>query len=103
MQTDGIVFCWQRVFHRALVSFRSAVYRYCRGIRLHYIRRKYTDLIGIIPEVDRQRFSQLATIELNGTYELTSPLTNAVADAAKKLEDHMATQNSQMNRRPRRL
>ena len=95
VQTDGTVFCWQRVFHRALVSFRSAVYRYCRGIRLHYIRRKYTDLTGIIPEVDRLRFSQLATIEPNGTYELTSPLTDAVhvADAAKRLEETRGRQN----------
>ena len=50
VQTDSITFNWQRVYHRALVSFRSAVYRHCRSIRLHYIRRRYTDLTGVIPE-----------------------------------------------------
>ena len=48
------------------------------------------------------RFAQLATIQQNGTYELTGSLTDAVADAAKRLEDHRATQASRINRHPRR-
>ena len=102
VQSDDILFDWQRVYHRALVSFRSAVYRHCRGIRLHYIRRRHTDLIGVIPESDRSRFARLVTIQQNGTYELTSPLTDAIANAAKKLEDKEAAENSRINRHPRR-
>ena len=93
MQTDGIPFKWEQVFHRTLVSFRSAVLRHCRGIRLHYIRRAHTDLIGIIPETERLRFAKLATIHQNGTYELTTPFTDAIAHAAKARENRIA-QNS---------
>ena len=86
VHVDNVIFCWQRTFHNALTSFRSAMLRHCRGIRLHYIRRRYTDLIGVIPETDRARFSRLVDIQNNGTYSLTSAFTNAVA-AAKKAAD----------------
>ena len=102
VQTDGITFKWEQVFHRTLVSFRSAVLRHCRGIRLHYIRRAHTDLIGIIPETERLRFAKLATIHQNGTYELTTPFTDAIAHAAKALEDRLA-HDSRANRHPAAL
>ena len=101
VQTDGITFKWEQVYYRALVSFRSAVYRHCRGIRLHYIRRAHTDLTGIIPEIERLRFAKLATIHQNGTYELTTPFTDAIAHAAKASEKRIA-QNSLTNHHPRR-
>ena len=56
----------------------------------HDIRRRYTDLTGVIPENERLRFAQLATIQQNGTYELTGPLTTAIAKAEKDVHDREA-------------
>ena len=56
----GHIFIWQKVYYRALKSFRRAAMRYAAKIRLQHTHRIYTDLtaevslIGYTPTLQRR-------------------------------------------------
>ncbi len=48
------------VFHKTLLSFRSAVLRYAQTIRILYLQRRYTTLrLKLPPKESRDRFKAL--------------------------------------------
>ena len=85
-QTPGSHLMWEHTFCRTLEGLRDATLRHARAIRLHYIHRAHTNLQGIVSESERAKFSQLVTIHLDGTYELTAAFSNAVKAAQDELE-----------------
>jgi hypothetical protein len=95
---EGTIFHWQFTFRRALLNFRDAVLRYGKRIALHHTRRYFTNLVCVVPAVDRDRYNILIEIEENGESHLTSAFKSAIdsADAAATAE-----QNRPANQRRR--
>ena len=70
------------VFHKTLLSFRSAVLRYAQTIRILYLQRRYTMLRTKLPPKEaRDRFKALVVIqETFYDFELTAAFTQAISD-----------------------
>ena len=58
----GHTFIWQKVYYRALKSFRRAAMRYAGKIRLQHTHRIYTDLTAEVSEESRKRFERIIEI-----------------------------------------
>ena len=70
------------VFHKTLLSFRSAVLRYAQTIRILYLQRRFTTLrLKLPPQESRDRFKALVVIqETFYDFELTAAFTRAISD-----------------------
>jgi hypothetical protein len=77
---------WTRTFRDALLSYRDAVLRYAHAMRRLYANRLYSNLVEVVPEVDRDRFANLIAIGETGTFTLTHTFQAAV-DAATRNAD----------------
>ena len=67
------------VFHKTLLSLRSAVLRYAYTIRLLYLKRRFTSLKSKVPPAEaRLRFASLVTIKyaLDYKFKLTAAFQN---------------------------
>ena len=56
---QGGVFSMQRTLESALKGLREAVTRWAANIRSHYIARKYTKLVGVVPKKEREKYRSL--------------------------------------------
>ena len=54
----GHILIWQKVYYRALTSFRRAATRYAGKIRIQHTHRIYTDLTAEVSEESRKKFEQ---------------------------------------------
>ena len=78
---DGATFIWQRTFHRALLHYRDAVLRRGYAMRKLYANRLYTNLTGVVPDADRDKYTSLVTIATDGQSTLTPSFTQAITNA----------------------
>ena len=76
------IFIWQSCYHMTLVKFREAVIRNCHSIRIHYVHRTYTQLTEVIPEKERERYANVAKIQIDGRYTIAVALVNEITRAA---------------------
>jgi hypothetical protein len=83
---QGTHFRWQHTYYTACKSFYEALQRYAHGIRLLYIRRRYTGLSDTVPKEARDRYEKVLTIEMDGTHTIQPSLT-AELDRAKARSD----------------
>ena len=74
------------VFHKTLLSFRSAVLRYAQTIRILYLQRRYTTLrTKLPPKESRERFKTLVVIqETFYDFELTAAFTQKRSATQKR-------------------
>jgi PAS domain-containing protein len=80
---NGATFLWERTFHHALKQFRDAVLRRGHAMRRLFVHRRFTNLTGIVAEVDREKYDKLVTIDQSGTSQLKPAFENAIAKAEK--------------------
>ena len=82
------------VFHKTLLSFRSAVLRYAQTIRILYLQRRYTTLrTKLPPKESRDRFKALVVIqETFYDFELTAAFTRAISDTETAVTAHYHTE-----------
>jgi hypothetical protein len=80
------------VFHKSLLSFRSAVLRYAQTIRILYLQRRYTTLRPKLPpQESRDRFKSLVVIqETFYDFKLTAAFTQAISNQEAALPRHQA-------------
>ena len=81
------------VFHKNLLSFRSAVLlRYAQTIRILYLQRRYTTLRHKLPpQESRDRFKTLVVIqETIYDFELTAAFKRAIRDTETAVTAHHA-------------
>ena len=71
---EGTTFIWQRTFLHALRRFRDAVLRRGHSMRRLYVNRFYTNLTGVVPLTDRDKYWPLVTITDSGQSTLTAAL-----------------------------
>ena len=57
--------------------------RYAYAMRRMYANRLYSNLVEVVPEEDRDRFTRLIEISQTGTFKLTQAFSTAVDKAAK--------------------
>ena len=69
-------------------SFRNAVLRYGRRLKILYNTRKYSTLQGKAPEEARERYPQLITIDESSNASLTGEFTRAITEAQKIEADY---------------
>ena len=76
------IFSTPLVFHKTLLSFRSAALRYAQTIRILYLQRRYTTLrTKLPPKESRERFKALVVIqETFYDFELTAAFKRAISD-----------------------
>ena len=86
------LFSTPHVFHKTLLSFRSAVLRYAQTIRILYLQRRYTTLrLKLPPQESRDRFKTLVVIqETIYDFELTAAFKRAISDTEMTLPVHQA-------------
>ena len=82
----GHIFVWQKVYYRALTSFRRAAIRYAGKIRLQHTHRIYTDLTAEVSEESRKKFEQVIEIDTTGVSGLTSDFKDAITAALTSLK-----------------
>ncbi|EOD23425.1 hypothetical protein EMIHUDRAFT_239702 [Emiliania huxleyi CCMP1516] len=98
----GFMFIWQRVYYRALTSFRSAVRRYGGKIRLQYTHRLHTSLTEVAGKwsqkttLNRKKFASIISIDQQGNSTLNDSFTAAIDQAYSDLK---AEENRQQPRR----
>ena len=80
------------VFHKTLLSFRSAVLRYAQTIRILYLQRRYTTLrLKLPPKESRDRFKALVVIqETFYDFELTAAFKRAISNQEAAVTVHYA-------------
>jgi hypothetical protein len=71
----------KRTFHHALKQFRDAVLRRGHSMRRLFIHRRFTNLTGIVSDVDRKKYGKLADIDQSGTSKLQPAFVSAIASA----------------------
>jgi hypothetical protein len=71
----------KRTFHHALKQFRDAVLRRGHSMRRLFIHRRFTNLTGIVSDVDRKKYGKLADIDQSGTSTLQPAFVSAIASA----------------------
>ena len=76
-----------RTFRDALLSYRDAVLRYAYAMRRLYANRLYSNLVEVVPEVDRDRFANLIAIGQTGLFTLARAFQAAVDAAIKNAVD----------------
>ena len=79
---------------RALHGFRGAVVQWAISVRMHYIARTFTKLVGVIADSERAKYNTLVSVEKNDRYQLTTSFTSAIG----RVEQSVAT----TRRRPQR-
>jgi len=86
------IFSTPLVFHKTLLSFRSAVLRYAQTIRILYLQRRYTTLrLKLPPQESRDRFKALVVIqETVYDFELTAAFTQAISNQEAALPRHQS-------------
>jgi hypothetical protein len=52
-------------------------------MRRLFVHRRFTNLTGIVAEVDREKYDKLVTIDQSGTSQLKPAFENAIAKAEK--------------------
>ena len=82
----GHIFVWQKVYYRALTSFRRAAMRYAGKIRLQHTHRIYTDLTAEVSEESKRKFEQIIEIDTTGVSGLTSDFKDAITAALTSLK-----------------
>ncbi len=82
----GHTFIWQKVYYRALKSFRRAAMRYAAKIRLQHTHRIYTDLTAEVSEESRKKFEKIIEIDTTGVSGLTSDFKDAITAALTSLK-----------------
>ena len=82
----GHTFIWQKVYYRALKSFRRAAMRYAGKIRLQHTHRIYTDLTAEVSEESRKRFEQIIEIDTTGVSGLMPDFKDAITAAMTSLK-----------------
>ena len=82
----GHKYVWQACFHITLLAFRQAVVRKCAKIRRHYIHRHYTPLTEVVPKEERERYSALAEIGIDGQYKIGPAFERAISRAEAQRE-----------------
>ena len=82
----GHTFIWQKVYYRALKSFRRAAMRYAGKIRLQHTHRIYTDLTAEVSEESRKRFEQIIEIDTTGVSGLMPDFKDAITTALTSLK-----------------
>ena len=95
---QGGVFSMQRTLESALKGLREAVTRWAANIRSHYIARKYTKFVGVVPKKEREKYRSLVKVTESGTYTLTAPFSTAIAQT--EADTRAAQQRAQQNRKP---
>ena len=76
---DGATFIWERTYHDSLRRFRDAVLRRGYAMRKLYVNRIHTNLVGVISDTDRMKYSSLASITQAGHTTLTPAFAQAVS------------------------
>ena len=82
----GHIFVWQKVYYRALTSFRRAAMRYAGKIRLQHTHRIYTDLTAEVSEESRKKFEQIIEIDTTGVSGLMPDFKGAITAALTSLK-----------------
>ena len=82
----GHIFVWQKVYYRALTSFRRAAMRYAGKIRLQHTHRIYTDLTAEGSEESRKKFEQIIEIDTTGVSGLMPDFKDAITAALTSLK-----------------
>ena len=87
------------VFHKTLLSFRSAVLRYAHTIRILYLQRRYTTLRTKLPPKEAcDRFKALVVIQDTFyDFELSTAFTQAISDDEATLPVHQAHAQARVN------
>ena len=90
---QGGLFSAAETLKSALHGFRGAVVhvRWAVSIRMHYIARKFTKLVGVVADSERAKFNTVVSKEKDGRYQLTAPFTSAV----NQVEQEVATTRRQ--------
>ena len=78
---NGATFIWERTYHDSLRRFRDAVLRRGYAMRKLYVNRIHTNLVGVVSDADRMKYSSLASITPTGHTTLTPAFTQAIANA----------------------
>ena len=78
---NGATFIWERTYHDSLRRFRDAVLRRGYAMRKLYVNRINTNLVGVVSDADRMKYSSLASITPTGHTTLTPAFTQAIANA----------------------
>ena len=79
----GHTFIWQKVYYRALTSFRRAAIRYAGKIRLQHTHRIYTDLTAEVSEESRKKFEQIIEIDTTGSHARLQRRDHSSADQSQ--------------------
>ena len=106
----GHIFIWQKVYYRALTSFRRAATRYAGKIRLQHTHRIYTDLTAEVSEESRKKLEQIIEIDTTGVSGLmpdfkdtiTAALTSLKAVSDAGMRSLAAAENNQQYHNTRR-
>ena len=87
IDTEGIPFCSETTFLRALKSFRAAVHRYGEGIKRFRARREHTNQKQHISDLDLKRYPGVITIDTE-TYKfnLTGAFDSALQHAQRNVD-----------------
>ena len=86
IKEHGGIYYWQACFCKTLEGFRDAVVRHAAAIRRHHVHRQHTNLQEVVPESERQKFTQVVSIAQNGAYTLTNVFTSAISNAQSERE-----------------
>ena len=62
-------------------SYREAVVRWAASIRAHFVARKYTKLVAVVAEEERNRFVTLVKVEQDGRYTITERFATEIQNA----------------------
>ena len=81
-------FHWQITYCDAVESFRNAVLRYGRRLKILYNARKYSTLQGKAPKEAREKYPQLIAIDDCSNASLTGEFTRDIAEAQKIEADY---------------
>ena len=89
---QGGTFVSELVMLRTVQSYRESVVRYAVSIRKHYIHRVHTKLVEMVSEETRTRFSDLVSIQEDGTYSLTPAFEGEISKIQDALDQYRKSQ-----------
>ena len=78
---NSATFIWETTYLTALTNFQNAVLRWTYSIKRHYNNRLYSNLTGIVSDMERARYPTIAQIDAQGNHTPTTIFTQAIKDA----------------------
>lgn len=85
------IFNWQYVYRNALLSFRDALLRRGRQMRVMHSHRRFTKLTDHVPQEEREKYSKCLDIDPEDhSPSLTKAFTDEILKAEKAAKETSA-------------